>query len=241
MAHDMNATTNVVSKIKLPGSETVYEIHDASAIHSLEDLELAQIMQFKGTVATKTALNNIPNKAVGDVWYVTEDDCEYVWADKNDDGTGDEWEALGNVHDAASSTHEHTATVTEADATYNVTGGKVTVATVSAETVNVPVVDIENAEVSASKVKTAGTVTAGQPAEWQAKVESGVLSFTWAANEPTAVTLPTFDAVTASKVAQGTAKTVSKVTTGSGTVDVEEAKVTVKKVASIDISEPVEE
>ena len=91
---------NLISKIKLPGNDTVYELHDAQAIHDVSELGLSQALVFKGTKAT---INNLPTTGnkVGDVWYVTADDCEYVWTDSN------AWEAFGNVHDAASSDHTH--------------------------------------------------------------------------------------------------------------------------------------
>ena len=47
-----------------------------------------------------------------------------------------------------------------------------------------------------SSVTNAGTKTNGTAAAWGATVTNGVLSFSWTANTPTAVTLPTFSAVT---------------------------------------------
>ena len=118
MAH----STNIISSIKLPNG-TAYEIHDAQAIHSAEELGLSAALVFKGT---KAAVSNLPTTGnkVGDVWYVTADDCEYVWTDS------EAWEAFGNVHDAAASNHTHNVTVAGTNAASTVTGS-VTVPTVS--------------------------------------------------------------------------------------------------------------
>lgn len=118
MAH----STNIISTIKLPNG-TSYEIHDAQAIHTIEELGLSAALVFKGT---KAAVSNLPTTGnkVGDVWYVTADDCEYVWTDAG------AWEAFGNIHDAASSTHTHNVTVTGTNGTSTVTGN-VTIPTIS--------------------------------------------------------------------------------------------------------------
>ena len=75
-----------------------------------------------------------------------------------------------------------------------------------------------NTSVSASKVKSAGSRTNGTAAAWSASVADGVLSFSWTANTPTAVTLPTFDTVTATNTTLGTALSASSVTTEDVTV-----------------------
>lgn len=108
MAHTnaaLNAnSTNIISQIQLPNNGGLYEIHDAGAIHSVEELGLSAALVFKGV---KASTDDLPSSAkTGDVWHVTADDCEYVFTDTN------EWEALGNVHDAASSTHTHNVNVT---------------------------------------------------------------------------------------------------------------------------------
>ena len=83
MAHG----ANIISKIKLPGSDIPYEIHDAEAIHDLADLGLDRVMQFKGVVATRA---NLPAGSVGDVYHITDEDAEVVWTDNN------EWEDFGS-------------------------------------------------------------------------------------------------------------------------------------------------
>lgn len=72
MAH----SDNIISTIKLPNG-TSYEIHDAQAIHSVDELGLSAALVFKGTKAAVANLPTTGNK-IGDVWYVTADDCEYV-------------------------------------------------------------------------------------------------------------------------------------------------------------------
>ena len=52
MAH----SNNVISKIKLPGNTTEYEIHDAHAIHDVSELGVSGALVFKGTLADLDAL-----------------------------------------------------------------------------------------------------------------------------------------------------------------------------------------
>ena len=103
-----------ISSIVLPGSTESYEIHDARAIHDITDLGLSAALVFKGTKNTTADLPTEGNK-VGDVWLVLEDvdadgnrysNKEFVWTEAG------RWEMLGSVHDAASSTHIHTGSVT---------------------------------------------------------------------------------------------------------------------------------
>lgn len=278
---------NIISSIKLPNG-TTYEIHDAQAIHSVEELGLSAALVFKGTKAAVSNLPSTDNK-VGDVWYVTADDCEYVWTDAN------AWEAFGNVHDAAASNHTHGVTVTGTNAasavtgtvtvptvsrtqkyltatngaptvtpttttitasasgtavgangtakaitgfgahttdsalgtgaTFKVTGGsastsKMVTSTASKVTVsNKSIPNVTgNETVTASKVSSAGSKTNGTAASWGASVSNGVLSFSWTANTPTAVTLPTFTEVSATNTTLGTAISASSVTASDVTV-----------------------
>lgn len=303
MAH----STNIISQVQLPNSDTIYEIHDAHAIHSAEELGLSAALVFKGTKANVASLPSSGNK-VGDVWYVTADDCEYVWTD---DGA---WEAFGGNYDGAASDHTHGVTVTGTNAastvtgtvtvptvskttkymkasatqgavtpttdsvlgagttvtvsggaatttkmsatatgaavgangtaaaitgfgthttdaalgtgaTFKVTGGAATTSKMNTTTIKNPTVTAVsipnvtgNTTVTASKVKSAGSKTNGSAASWGASVKNGVLSFSWTANTPTAVTLPTFDSVTATNTTLGDALSASSVTTSNVTV-----------------------
>jgi hypothetical protein len=91
-----------------------YDIHDASAIHTLNDLAnlgLKDALLFKGVVASPDKLPTTGN--VGDVYHVTSDDAEYVWT------TNNEWEQFG-AHIAVN--HTHNVTVTGTNGTSNVSG-----------------------------------------------------------------------------------------------------------------------
>ena len=98
----------IISQVKLPGSEQIYQIHDEHAIHDISELGVSGALVFKGTVA---AVSDLPAAAAnnqGHVYLVSGENLEYVCIEK---GEGYAWEPLGNVHDAASSTHTHNITV----------------------------------------------------------------------------------------------------------------------------------
>lgn len=277
MAH----SANIISSIKLPNG-TTYEIHDAQAIHSIEELGLAAALVFKGTKSKESDITGLTSAKVGDVYLCTGNNTEYVCVTAvSGTANANAWEKLGNVHDAAASNHTHNVTVTGSneasavtgtvtvptvsktqkyltatnaapevttttktitasasgtavsangtanaitgfgthttdtalgtDATFAVTGGtastsKMVTSTASKVTVqskNIPNVT-GNELVTASKVSNAGSKTNGTAASWGASVSNGVLSFSWTANTPTAVTLPTFDSVTATNTTLGT-------------------------------------
>lgn len=305
---------NIISKIQLPGSDIQYQIHDANAIHSAEELGLGAALVFKGTKQTDAEILAIADAHVGDVWLSTGTNAEYVCTKEISEADATAWEKLGDVHDAASSKHTHAVTVTGTNAastvtgsvtvptvsktqkyltatatagavtprtdavlgantTFNVSGGtatttkikatatgtavagsgtaaaitglgtpstsgalgegatfkvsgggattsKMVTGTASKVTVtnkNIPNVTA-NTSVKASHLKTSGSKTTGTAASWSASVANGVLSFTWAANTPTAVTLPTFDEVTATNTTLGTAISASSVSASDVTV-----------------------
>lgn len=321
MAH----SNNIISQIKLPNG-TAYEIHDAQAIHSVEELGLSQALRFMGVKKTEADVLALTTAKIGDVWLVDADEnvadgvnakqVEYVCVvEVSGTANANAWEKLGNIHDAASSNHTHNVTVTGenaastvtgsvtvptvsktqkyltatnaapdvtptadsvlgagttftvsggvasttklkasvgnvavagngtaaaitgfgthttdaalgVDATFKVSGGAATtqklkttsVKQVSTNTdVTIPNVTA-NETVTASKVKSAGSKTAGSAAAWSASVTNGVLSFDFTPNVPTAVTLPTFDSVTATNTTLGTSLVASKVGTGNVTV-----------------------
>lgn len=110
MAH----SANIISEVKLPNGVT-YQIHDAQAVHSAADLGLSQALVFKGTVPTLSDLQNIDpsDEVIGSVYLVTATNQEYVVVgDGTNNVAGNRFEPLGNVHDAASSTHVHNVTST---------------------------------------------------------------------------------------------------------------------------------
>jgi hypothetical protein len=108
MAH----STNLIEKITVGG--TTYDIHDANALHSIEDLNLATVLTFAGTDTAANILKKSGAKK-GEVWLASDTNVEYVCIETFSGATsGDatKWEKLGNVHDAASSTHTHKAAST---------------------------------------------------------------------------------------------------------------------------------
>lgn len=92
-----------ISKIQLPGINEPYDIYDASAFHSIEDLGLSAVMDFKGVV---NAVSNLPtNGRKGDVYAVKEASSEYVCTGHTNGNAV--WEELGPVREIASSSHTH--------------------------------------------------------------------------------------------------------------------------------------
>ena len=127
MAH----SNKIISSILLPGESQAYQIHDAEAIHNIEDLGLAAALVFKGTKATESEIYGLTSAKVGDVWLCTANNTEYICKIAiSGTANSNAWEKLGNIHDAASSTHTHTVTVAGSNAASTVTG-TVTVPTIS--------------------------------------------------------------------------------------------------------------
>ena len=113
-----------ISKIQLPGSTIQYEIHDANAIHDIEDLGLSAALVFKGVKATESEVYALTEAKVGDVWLCSGNGQEYVCVTAiNGTANAAAWEKLGNIHDAASSTHIHDVEVKGTNAASVVTGG----------------------------------------------------------------------------------------------------------------------
>ena len=103
MAHG----SNILHSIKLPNG-TVYEIHDAQAVHTLADLaalgmNTEGIFSYQGIVATVADLAN-KAEVKGHVYHVTADGSEYVY-------TGEAWEEFGH-HFLVEHTHAVTVTGT---------------------------------------------------------------------------------------------------------------------------------
>lgn len=91
-----------------------------------------------------------------------------------------------------------------------------------------------NTSVTASKVKSAGSEgSVGTAASWGAKVENGVLSFSFEPNTPTTPTkLPEFESVTASNVTLGTAISVTPAVSNGNITPYTFSDVTVPKAAT---------
>ena len=78
--------------IELQGKVSALET-DVAALES----KITSVFNFKGTKATEAELPP-SNNTVGDVWYVTEDDTEYVWI-TDEGGSNGRWEEFGPAID----------------------------------------------------------------------------------------------------------------------------------------------
>lgn len=118
---------NTISKIQLPNNGGTYDIYDAKAFHSLEDLGLSAALTFKGVL---NSIDELPSSAkAGDFYVVIAEggNVEYV---RTDEG---EWELLGPAHDYATSSHRHVVSVNGTNQPSKVTGS-VTIPTISSTT-----------------------------------------------------------------------------------------------------------
>ena len=263
---------NQIRKIRVPDATAPegyidYEIHDAKAFHDIDELGLASAVVFKGTKPTKSEVFKLDNAKRGDVWLVTSTGTEYICTETITQAHKEVWQELGDIHDAASSTHTHDANVTGANSESTVTG-TVTVPTVSvtkkyltasAEAPNVTPTTTEvlgkkasfTCQVTPSTlqlVKTTvatvvsnGSATAGKAASLTMAVDDkGVLSFNFVANKPTSVTMPTFSSVDVATGSLGTNGTGATVVTGisSASVSVAQGSNTVSAITGITVAAP---
>jgi hypothetical protein len=120
MAH----TDKLIHSINVGG--VLYEIHDAQAIHKIEDLNLSSVLKFGGVVETR---NNLPAAAAdteGYVYHIKAEDAEVVCVNVDD---AYHWEDFGH---AIVTDHVHQVTVTPAstaEASKVVTTGQVVAGT----------------------------------------------------------------------------------------------------------------
>lgn len=105
MAHN----TNLIHSINVGG--VLYEIHDAQAIHTIEDLNLSSVLKFGGVVATRTTLPAADATKEGYVYHIVDEDAEVVCV--NVDGAY-HWEDFGH---AIVTDHVHEVVVTPASTT----------------------------------------------------------------------------------------------------------------------------
>lgn len=106
MAH----AANIISQIKLPNGVT-YEIHDPHAFHAPGDIGISGALIFKGVLADADKLPAATNLTIGHVYLIGA--MEYVGVeDTTSTPASYKWEKLGNIHDAASSSHTHAVQVT---------------------------------------------------------------------------------------------------------------------------------
>ena len=142
-----NHSNPIISQVQLPGSNTIYDIHDQYAVHGPEDLEqlgLGSAFHLRGIVDTYQELHNIENPQSGDVYLVREDKTEYVCVIGEDETDLVDWYEFGGMHE-----HNHVATVTGTNQPSTVSGTNQS----SAVTVNVPAktYDVTTTKLSASQ------------------------------------------------------------------------------------------
>lgn len=120
-----NHTNSIISQVQL--GNTLYDIHDQNAVHSLADLGLTDAMHFKGAVAK---FADLPTTAEnGDVYHVIERDSEYVWVSDTNPAVEGHWEEFGSkfvidhIHPA---TLTGTGSGTAAAQTWSQTSGTIT-------------------------------------------------------------------------------------------------------------------
>lgn len=145
---------NYISQVQLPGSDIVYQIHDPEAFHNIEDLNLAAALVFMGTKETEAQVLAITEAKKGEVWLVPSLGIEYVCTKTISTADTSAWEKMGNVHDAASSSHKHNVTVTGKNAASAVTGS-----------VDVPTVTPNATKLSASATSTAQAPSVTKPTD----------------------------------------------------------------------------
>lgn len=123
---------NIISQVLI--GNTTYEIHDKAAIHDIEDLGLGgNPLVFKGTVATRAALDDVASPVAGWVYLVTEDQSEWVY-----DGT--EWELMDSAmvgehtHDVVVPTKAETVDASKVVSTGEVVAGSDVVFTAGSHT-----------------------------------------------------------------------------------------------------------
>lgn len=209
-----NTHTSFIQQINIGG--TVYDVHDAGAVHTLADLaalgmDTTGVFVYKGIVASVNELPTTDN-AIGYVYHVTADDSEYVW-------TGTEWEEFGKH---ITINHTHTVTVTGTNKSSSVTGSATVTGGNAASSVS-GTASIANApKVSASakyaKVSTGNdTFVKSYPGATSKMVTTSVIP-AGAATDVIASVTPTTGSVTgvsgsttASKATAGSAIAVAKV------------------------------
>lgn len=105
MAH----SDKLIHSINVGG--VLYEIHDAQAIHTIEDLNLSSVLKFGGVVASRTNLPTANADTEGYVYHIKDEDAEVVCV--NVDGTY-HWEDFGH---AIVTDHVHDVVVTPSSTT----------------------------------------------------------------------------------------------------------------------------
>lgn len=105
MAH----SDKLIHSINVGG--VLYEIHDASAIHKIEDLNLSSVLKFGGVVANRSALPAASAETEGYVYHIKDEDSEVVCVNVD---SAYHWEDFGH---AIVTDHVHDIVVTPASTT----------------------------------------------------------------------------------------------------------------------------
>lgn len=232
---------NYIDKIKIGTTE--YEICDAKAFHSIEEIGLGNVFTFKGVANTVADLKAVTGAVTGDVYLVTDTKTEYVYKD----GT---WYEFGGMH-----SHNHTAShniktaasavnvntvVKEYSPTYTTITGSaskpgVTTSTVLGDGTTVSISGgkgvnvVSNTKLDVNVSTSTGTFVSGVTVGTAANAISDLTTGTvYGVNSLTQVNIPqfTFNGVTASYVTMGddlsipnvtgvSSKTASKATKGT--------------------------
>ena len=218
-----HSTTNYISDIKLPNG-SVYEIHDKYAIHDPADLGISGALIFKGVLDSVGELPTAAKSINGHVYLI--DKSEYVCVNKGTDAAPNwAWEELGDIHDAASSTHTHGVTVTGTNSSSTVSGSATVTGTNSTSSVSGSATVTGHNEASAvtgtATITNAPNVT---PSPKYAKVTTGTDTFvkSYPGSTKKLVT-------TSIKPAAGPVSVVSSVDAPTGTITGVSGSVTASK------------
>lgn len=120
MAH----SDKLIHSINVGG--VLYEIHDAQAIHAIEDLNLSSVLKFGGVVTSRTDLPAANADTEGYVYHIKDEDAEVVCVNVDN---AYHWEDFGH---AIVTDHVHDVVVTPAsttEASKMVTAGEVVAGT----------------------------------------------------------------------------------------------------------------
>lgn len=186
MAH----TDKLIHSINVGG--VVYEIHDAQAIHAIEDLNLSSVLKFGGVVANRAALPAANADTEGYVYHIQAEDAEVVCVNVDN---AYHWEDFGH---AIVTDHVHDVTVTPAsttDASKLVNAGSVVAGTLPSFTAGA--FDAGSYTQGTDKF-TAGSFEAGSVTLNYSAPNYVQGTDTFAANVPTKLDVTKFNAGTAS-------------------------------------------
>ena len=92
MAH---TTDKLIHSINVGG--VIYDIHDAQAIHSIEDLNLSGVLKFGGVVANREALPAASADKEGWVYHIKDEDTEVVCIKDDVSASTYHWEDFGHA------------------------------------------------------------------------------------------------------------------------------------------------